>query len=308
MSVWTDGRHAVTSDGAPNATIARFLGIRISDFASIYTECTMSTSYVEATVFCKQNNCSATHIRRSQLSYPNANFTFLNYEQPYGSPFFDNLASVVGGRPDYPSPFSSYIKFEEGMNPNGYYADSNEFNDGETDLDPKYTFRLAQILNTFWLASIGSLQVSQSRNGNYSSGIGADQNENVKVNMENTTAKEWTGEPIFVCSIPWLTVLFLAAVIPIAACVGSLTLTYMVRYPSLAMNFSTLARDSRFIQAPVGWSAWDDMDRSRAMMEVRVRFGDLFPKDVVGHIALGMTNRHFGGKKAARPDEGRRYT
>jgi hypothetical protein len=126
--------------------------------------------------------------------------------------------------------------------------------------------------------------------------------------MQNTTAKEWTGEPIFVCSIPWLTVLFLAAIIPIAACVGSLTLTYLVRYPYLAMNFSTLARDSRFIQAPVGWSAWDDMDRSRAMMEVRVRFGDLFPKDAVGHIALGMTNKHFGGGKAAKPEEGRQYT
>lgn len=308
MSVWTDRREIVTSDGAYNATNARYLGVRISDYASIYTDCTISTSYVEVTVSCQQNNCSATHIRQSQLSHPNANFTFLDYESANRSPFLENLASVVGGRRDYPSPFSNYIKLEDGINPKGYYASNSDLHDGETELDPKYTFRLAQILNSFWLSSIGSEQVSQSRNGNYSTSINAEQDTFWKINMQNTTAKEWTGEPIFVCSIPWLIVLFLAAVIPIAACIGSLVLTYLVRYPSLAMNFSTLARDSRFIQAPAGWSAWDDMDRSRAMMEVRVRFGDLFPKDVVGHIALGMTNRHFGGGKAARPDEGRRYT
>jgi len=283
LEAWTDRHMGIGSKGSeewPNK--ARGVAFRIFDWNPMFIDCTMQTTYVETEAACRKTTCAVTKIRESRQPHPSPNITTLDYEGPPTSPYFLNLLTGVPGRPARPSGVSGYIdKCLFGI-------PTNQFEGLNISIaNPRgYEALFAQALNTYWMASIGPDWVIGQRSANYSAGIKTIQLTDVK--FEKATGAIWTEEPIFTYSPAWLTLLFVAALVALAACIANVVLSsYFVRSPHLLMNFTTMVRDSPFVQAPPGGSALSDFDRSNMMRNARIRYGDVASGEPVGHIAIG---------------------
>ncbi|KAK0643732.1 hypothetical protein B0T16DRAFT_494708 [Cercophora newfieldiana] len=301
ISVWTDRHLGIGSEGSsewPNKP--RRVGFRIDDWDSMFIDCNLQTAYVETEVTCQKTTCGANRIRESKQTHPSPNITTLDYEGPPMSPYFLNIIVAVPGRNARPSGLSGYI------DKTLFGVPSNEgegLNKSIADIRG-YEALLAQALNTYWLANIGADWIIGQRSGNYSTGAQSAQGETVI--FEEATGTIWTEEPIFTYSKAWLSLLFISVLVALGACVANVVLSsYLVRSPHLLMNFTTMARDSPFVQAPPGGSALSDFDRSNMMRHARVRYGDVAAGEPVGHIAIGTIDGRRGG--VAPLDKSRMY-
>jgi hypothetical protein len=304
IMVWTDRHLSIGSEGSeewPNR--ARRVGLRIDDWYPIFIDCTIQTEYVETEITCQKTTCGAQKIRKSRLPRPSPNITTLDYEPMPLSPYFLNLLTAVPGRNARPSGLSSFIDMLLFGVPTNDGAGLNI-----TIANPRgYGELLAQALNTYWLANVGMDWVTGQRSGNYSSEVQSRQGTTVR--FEQAAGTIWTEEPIFTYSKAWLALLFIAVLVALGACVANVVLSsYLVRSPHLLMNFTTMARDSPFVQAPPGGSALSDFDRSNMMRNARVRYGDVAAEEPVGRIAIGtIDSGRASGRRVAPLDKSRMY-
>jgi hypothetical protein len=304
LQVWTDRRLGIGSEGSaewPNK--ARRVAFRIDDWDPVIMECTIQTEYVETEITCQKTACGANKIRKSKLPHPSPNITTLDYEPTPQSPYFMNLVTAVPGRNARPSGLSGFIDTLLFGVPTNDGAGLNI-----TIANPRgYGELLAQALNTYWLANVGMDWVTGQRSGNYSSEVQSRQGTTVR--FEQAAGTIWTEEPIFTYSKAWLALLFIAVFVALGACVANVVLSsYLVRSPHLLMNFTTMARDSPFVQGPPGGSALSDFDRSNMMRNARVRYGDVAAGEPIGRIAIGtIGNGRGSGGRVAPLDKSRMY-
>jgi hypothetical protein len=278
-----------------------------------YAECDITTSYVEVEVECSHTTCLAAKMRRSKsptiLSISREIASF-NDRGTLDTPFqfprtwtaFDGL--TAWGRT--PLIWSSFRRQLEALSTSSniivggtsvqhYFQDpASPFAFDVNDMvlitalsRGAFAASLSQLLNTFWLAIVGRNVVSIGR-AQSAVGFLSDPIYDVRNVLATTGAREETD--VFTCHRGWFSVLVLATLTVFLACVAGIVLIASSKGPELAMNMTTVVRESGNVDVMGGGTALDDDERGRLLKNVEVRIGDVAPGEETGKIGIGAVD------------------
>jgi hypothetical protein len=275
-----------------------------------YAECDLTTTFVEVDVKCSERVCTAVRMRPSKAPVlPTFQSARDYFQVPYNKPFqfssnwtaLDGLGSILSTEDDvfgnFSSSFASITTNTDALNatasPSEYYFldeispfnfNASEMQSLSTILPDIFGIRLAQLMNTFWLAAIGNEVITLGRAPNFLPLL-----QNPRSNLRdllNTTAV-MADTNVFICNRRWLGVLLLATSFVFFAGVVGIVLACISHAPVLAMNASTLLREARCPEIPMGGMALDDDERGRLLKDVKIRLGDMMPGESAGEIGIG---------------------
>lgn len=246
--------------------------------------CKITTSWIEAEVRCQGRACTVPHLRCSQLPHPPPGWTFLDDAQCGNYNFFagwfigvaDAASSATGSLPQgylvYPSDPSLAV-----------HALVTAPHPGDLS-PPLFAQRLAQLLNTWWMVSIGREVVSsgveiggarpvdafrEPLNFLFANGILTRQVDTIK------------------CINTWFITLVTVSAVLIAASVVPLFLRFCTHAPAFSLLVSTMLKDYPYFEAPNTGSTLESSDRARLLKHRRVRFGNVAPGDEIAYLAVG---------------------
>ncbi|KAK8007009.1 hypothetical protein PG989_000999 [Apiospora arundinis] len=79
------------------------------------------------------------------------------------------------------------------------------------------------------------------------------------------------------CHDPWFVMLVFASSVMLVLCLAM---------PLLALNFSSLVRDSKYVPGLESGTSLPAPDRAQSMGDMKIKFGDVKPEESIGHIAF----------------------
>jgi hypothetical protein len=259
-----------------------------SDSEQFSALCRLTTSWVEVEVRCQGRECSIPRMRRSRLSHPSPGWTTLddfgctNFQ--YFSDRFlhvaDASSSTQGALPQgylaYPADPSLAI--------HGGIPVSNPADIGSV----LFAQRLGQLLNTWWLVSVGREVISSGVEMGKVGRVGEDVFAGQTQLQLNTTSGTLTHQIVIIkCSIGWFVALVVVSAVLIIASAVPLVLRLWTRTPAFNLLPSTMLKDNLYFEAPKTGSTLESSERSRLLRHRKVRFGDVAPDDAVGYLAVG---------------------
>lgn len=282
--------------------------------------CTITQTYVEAMVRCpSQNNCTVAKIRESRtadkahsihtaldgVTFPKAlilNTTISipediesrrqKYTRKIARTFFDFFVNATTVKDKSRSienlgPLESYFarpdapfKASEGANGPGETSQRPITDVG----DQLFSWRLTQLMNTYWLASIEPFSVI--------SGIDV---EAIEVEyakpVSSTPGRMYVERIVLRCHMPYFAVLL---VISLGLCAVGLVTAYLDatrRGPDVLDDFVNSLRHNPYVHVDtLGPSMQDGQEISRRLRNTVVQMGDVRPDDHVGYVAIGTPN------------------
>lgn len=293
---------------------ARTLGIILNTGGSfVFGMCALRTIHVETEILCDHGGCRASRIRQlDKQDLPPPEWTILdiclqtvqNYH-PLGR-FFLNLVDAIQSRIGGSGGRNALVGFIK--NP------ANAFGDDLTDVGLEdqspdvITQRLAQLLNSYWVSNLSY---------NLTTGDWGDNFEHFSRNTSDTMADGTRASPLetsvatvydeysmFTCNLWWLTAFTISILVALVISILGLIAVLRSRGPRLAMNVTTMVRDSPYVALPSVTSYMDDEERSRRMGPTRVVLADVAPGHELGHIAIAQMNE---GAELGRLNKGRLY-
>jgi hypothetical protein len=284
--------------------------------------CTITQTYVEALVRCpSQNNCTVAKIRESRTAdqshspitaldgatFPKSLITRYSnllppdvddmqqkYTSAIAKTFFDFFvnATTVKDRffsPENLGPLESYFARPDA--PFKASEGANGASSGETGQRPitevgdqLFSWRLPQLMNTYWLASIEPFSVI--------SGIDIDaiQAGDAKP-VSSTPGRMYVERIVLRCHMPYFAVLL---VISLGLCAVGLVTAYLDatrRGPDVLDDFVNSLRHNPYVHVDtLGPSMQDGQEISRRLRNTVVQMGDVRPDDHVGYVAIGTPN------------------
>jgi len=279
--------------------------------------CVITQTYVEALVRCPaQNNCTVAKIRESRTgNKAHAALTALdgitfpgslldqsdpvymeNIRQKYAAgaakSFFDyfvNASSTAMPSDFNLSPLESYF-----ARPNDPYKASQGAtgaSSGETDQSPitdvgdqLFSWRLSQLMNTYWLASVEPFSVV--------SGVDLEAIQYQEANrLPSAQGHMFVERVVLRCHTPYFAVLL---VISLGLCAIGLVTAYLDatrRGPDVLDDFVNSLRHNPYVHVDtLGPSMQDGQEISRRLRNTVVQMGDVRPDDHVGYVAIGTPN------------------
>jgi len=284
--------------------------------------CTITQTYVEAMVRCpSQNNCTVAKIRESRtadkahspltaldgVTFPKSLITrYFNllpldiddmqqqYTSAIAKTFFDFFvnATTVKDRffsPQNLGPLESYFARPDA--PFKASEGANGASSGETGQRPitevgdqLFSWRLSQLMNTYWLASIEPFSVI--------SGIDVDAIEAGDAKpVSSTPGRMYVERIVLRCHMPYFAVLL---VISLGLCAIGLVTAYLDatrRGPDVLDDFVNSLRHNPYVHVDtLGPSMQDGQEISRRLRNTVVQMGDVRPDDHVGYVAIGTPN------------------
>jgi hypothetical protein len=169
--------------------------------------------------------------------------------------------------------------------------------------DALTTSRFTQIVNSYYMASIGNILITASQD-TWQKTLEMDRQltlqfgGNITNATRSTSINITTPKPHVACSLPWLTHFTAITLLSLVAAVVGLVLTLQIKGPRLAMNFTTVLRDSRYSSLGSKGSYMDDGDRLKETRETRIVIGDVGAERDVGHVFIstieGDGSRGYG--------------
>jgi hypothetical protein len=256
-------------------------------FINTFASCSIYTTYVELSVSCNNQKCSVDRLRNSTQPHLQETYTTLDgtctadtqKPMPAAQWFQSDFARVItDGHPTAASPLMFYfsnpaLPFSVADQPPVYTVGNESF-----------AISFAQLLNTYWTASVGIEAITAGDPSSYApvnaSGL-------VYFNYETVPATITANEQILVCNWGWFAALVIATLVMFVASVVNIVLGTLIVVPELKMNIATVTRDSLYLGQHPGGSTLGDYERSDLLDAVRVRFGDVASEAPVGHLALG---------------------
>ena len=228
-------------------------------------------------VSCVGAVCDVTSIRYSTKANPPKAWTYLDANPAALDEFMNGFVNAIGGRSSRNSPLTTFFT-DPGSPFNVNFTAESIL---KTTTPASFSRSLSQLINTYWIASIGGSIMARGANATPST--------YPDTRFESTDANVETEENILVCNNGWLTALLIATLVPLLAGIVSLIFDLIPSSlgPTLSMNITTMIRDNPYVDIPAGGSTIDDSERSRLLKDVRVRLGDVAPAAKTGHIALG---------------------
>jgi len=281
--------------------------------------CVMSQTYVEALVHCPaQNNCTVAKIRKSRtgnkahpaltaldgITYP-ASGTFgdsAGYDNTEGDAgrqayapgvaknFFDyfvNASTIPGAiqQPYFLGPLESYFADPGAPYKASQGADGRRHQDPISNLgDQLFSWRLSQLMNTYWLASVEPLSVVN--------GIDIDSIEtNHAAPLPSAPGQMYVERIVLRCHKPYFAVLM---VISLGLCAVGMVTAYLDatrKGPDVLDDFVNSLRHNPYVHVDtLGPSMQDGQEISRRLRNTVVQMGDVRPDDHVGYVAIGTPN------------------
>jgi hypothetical protein len=284
--------------------------------------CTITQTYIEAVVRCpSQNNCTVAKIRESKTAdkahspltaldgatFPKSLITSSSnlrtsdidsmqqqYTTSIAKAFFDFFVNATTVRdrffsPQNLSPLESYFArpdapFKASEGANGASSGQTAQRPITEVGDQLFSWRLSQLMNTYWLASIEPFSVI--------SGIDLDAIEVGDAKPVSSTPGHMYVERIVLrCHIPYFAVLL---VISLGLCAIGLVTAYLDatrRGPDVLDDFVNSLRHNPYVHVDtLGPSMQDGQEISRRLRNTVVQMGDVRPDDHVGYVAIGTPN------------------
>ncbi|KAH8660435.1 hypothetical protein BX600DRAFT_467697 [Xylariales sp. PMI_506] len=254
--------------------------------------CSITTSYINMQIGCQGTSCFATHIRRSNLSNPDPNWTYLDQTDLFLY-FSSGFTNLITGHTAEATSMQIYFTDPDDPYNFGNYTDVWEIG------SKLYGLRLGQLLNTYWTAAAGFVDISQglfAPTGAYGGATAVINTSDGAAIVEKQVLRRsrlWLG---------WLTI---ASLVMIAASLMHPVLHFFVtENPSIDINLSSLARDNPYMRTHMIPSCADATTRSHMLRGHRVRLGDVLPESEVGHLTIGSIE---GGNMVHPVQRGRLY-
>lgn len=249
--------------------------------------CTITTSWIEVEVHCPDLGCTVLRARRSQLEHPPPGWTTLDDTYCVNYNYFvscflrvdDASSSAQGALPQgylaYPSDPSLAI---HGAVEAPYPA----------DLSPSlFARRLAQLLNTWWVVSVGREVISSGVDMGKVGRGGDDLSIQERLELSNASGTLSHEVAVIQCRMGWFVALTVVSAVLIAASALPLILRIWTHAPAFNLLLSTMLKDSAYFEGPDTGSSLESPDRSRLLRHRKVRLGDVAPDDAVGYLAVG---------------------
>jgi hypothetical protein len=135
-----------------------------------------------------------------------------------------------------------------------------------------------QLLNTYWLASIAPLSILDGLKIPYRGhGHG----------FASTTTSEWQSpRRVLDYNTTWLVVLTAGSLVMLASGIATVILNPMRRGPEVLDSFTSMLRESQYVQEETGPSTEDASEKVRRLRKARVMLGDVHPLEMTGHVAV----------------------
>ncbi|KAF4839349.1 hypothetical protein CGCSCA4_v011325 [Colletotrichum siamense] len=268
--------------------------------------CILRTTYVEVDVGCHGTICGARHVRPLQKPDNMTVRTVLNNMAPGGQPrygtagLFDgymntfvrsglSLWDLQEGR--QLKPFASALEtyFTEPDSP--YSAAGISSWDG-TDIYPigdrVFSQRFSQLLNTFWLASVASYNIT----GNFHFQSSDRTSLPGPIITQNITGARTPNYLVMRVNDGWMLTLFVASTAMLISGVIAAVLGSMRRGPDVLDHPTFFSRDSPYVNVLPCYSGSveDASEQVRRTRDMRVCIGDVSPTEEKGHLAFGTVN------------------
>ncbi|PVH89609.1 hypothetical protein DL98DRAFT_647344 [Cadophora sp. DSE1049] len=269
-------------------------------------KCSMTPTFVETSIKCQGRDCRVDRIRDSTAPHPPSVPLSQGISQIW-TLFSTGLAEASGVTSVFSTPTEHYISgqtdfpFANGMEMVSLY------NTSLTELSTN----LAQVINTYWLASL-SPWASTNNLPDDPSDLTAG-NSTILANFfpfsaNGTNMTTSYLEEVYSCNRGWLGALIVSSLLLFVAGVVGTTLKYMSIGPDVLGYVSTLvAHDPYTFEASQrGNTAMDGLERARYMHGIQIRLEDVREREQVGHIAVATVSGR--GDSARKLKIGRIYS
>lgn len=276
-----------------------------TNYTATLANCSLSTSYVEVRIACTGWDCAPAAVRPSTLTTnPSRNVTFLDscgdgFE--YATGYFLQLFQTVterGYSHGRPSVIQNYLVDPDlALNATAVLTNPPVHTVG----GDTFSVRLAQLLNTYWLAVVGPEALFLGHPADFSSLSTKTYNTTL---LEAQAAVDERADTLRY-DAGWMAVLVVSVAVLLAAAAAGLALDLRIRVPRLLMNVSTMTRGNPNFGVPVGGGALSDEKRARLLADVRVRFGETEVRDGTHDLVIGDCAEHGG--RVATVTKGRVY-
>ncbi|KAF4960755.1 hypothetical protein FSARC_10384 [Fusarium sarcochroum] len=268
--------------------------------------CSVKTTYVVVGMACHNSECHPTRVRAEKTGYDRAS-TVLNGLGPEGDlRFYDqnywtcigylvNATNTMWDWGDdtnrYSSPVELYL-----TNPDIPYAVLPNGGGwlGE-DIWPignaLFSERFTQLLNSFWLAQIAPFSPMGRVNISTSDAL---KKELETLEWRNLNGTRTPNELVLRARKPWLATLIISSLVMAACALSAAMLNLLRRGPDILDYATSMIRDNPYVNVEVDQecnSMEDGVDRTRRLMSMKVRLGDVCPEDREGYIAVSTPGR-----------------
>ncbi|KAF3800796.1 hypothetical protein GCG54_00009467 [Colletotrichum gloeosporioides] len=206
-----------------------------------YAKCKINSTYVETHIACDGYDCTPTAIRSSvSPRNPSANFTFFDScqsENELASLYFQNLFKSLTdptNRQKSPSIIQTYIVDpDKGLNATAVFDLPRAIHAGRENFE----IRMAQLLNTYWLATIASepLVLGHPENDDMLSY----RNTVHATNFTSTNATVFTPITVLRYNATWMVILIISVVVLFTAAIAGLLIDFGVWVPKLLLNINS---------------------------------------------------------------------
>lgn len=102
---------------------------------------------------------------------------------------------------------------------------------------------------------------------------------------------------ILTCDSAWLAMLIISSGIVVIIGICGVFATIRRSGPELALNISSMIKDSPFVADSYGDSTFDAGERARRCKDMVVRYGDVRSDEDIGYIAIGTKSGSTGPAK-----------
>ena len=268
--------------------------------------CNLTTTYIDAQVFCRSLSCKIPRVRPSATPLARADLTVLDGLGPSGAQDFSSqtqtwyLSSLINAtntpwaytwsNDPYSTPLEYYF-----THPDSPYS-MEYVSTGPASLpwlgadiypigDVLFSQRFSQLLNTFWMANVAPMALM----GNFSLDDAAASNMQGG-NISNYVAVDGVVTPDYLeltYSKAWMAILILASAVMLFASVIAAVLGALRRGPDLLDRTAMFVRDNPYVRVEGSGSMEDGFDQARRLKDVRLCIGDAKDGDDAGYLAVG---------------------
>ncbi|KAL0929953.1 uncharacterized protein CTRU02_215162 [Colletotrichum truncatum] len=264
--------------------------------------CVLTTAYAEVDVACQESVCGARRIRRIEKPENMTVRTVLDGIAPEGyrhqgiagvlDAFIGTFINItqtpweaqgIAMYKPFPSALETYFTYPSAP----FSAPSIGSWDG-TDIyqvgNAVFSQRLSQLLNTFWLSSVASRNITGDFNFQSSSSY-------AKVIVQNTTGTRTPNQLVMRVSGLWMSILFIASTVMLASGIAASIFGCLRRGPDVLDRATFFLRDNPHVDLGQHNSMEDGISQLKRTKSLRICIGDIRPTEETGYVGFGRVGK-----------------
>lgn len=279
-NVWFDAYHSIESQQPRKVGFRQFAQLQDDSDGRYMTtaNCSLSTTYVEASVFCNETrSCDVRAIRSSKLSHSPGALSVLDglvpgTSGPLAATFFETFTNATTGTHIASSgPIEYYF-----IDPAHPFSAMDNWVPIAPIGSELFSRRFGQLLNTYYLSGVAP----NGMIGDFTYPT------NDEYGVATSSGISQTMQLVMRCHTPYLIVLVIASSIIFLAGMTTAYLDAFRRGPDVLDNFVNTLRDSPHVHCDFGPSMEDGTDKIKRLRRTTVKMGDVRPGDPVGMVAI----------------------